>query len=90
MKEIRGEDSGEASVIQMLYVPTLFLIVTTRKQVSVYDMVFFLPLILIPPICSKHLSSRLVVFSYCEAWDFLLRSCYGFLHCGLPDFLHRD
>ena len=40
--------------------------------------------------CSKHLSSRLVVFSYCEAWDFLLRSCYGFLHCGLPDFLHRD
>ena len=51
---------------------------------------FLLPSILTSSICSKHLSSRLVVFSYCEAWDFLLRSCYGFLHCGLPDFLHWD
>ena len=54
------------------------------------DIFFFLPSILTSSICSKYLSSRLVVFSYCEAWDFLLRSCYGFLHCGLPDFLHRD
>ena len=90
MKSIRGEDSGEASVIQMLHVPTLFLTVIIRKPVSVYDIFFFLPSILTSSICSKHLSSRLVVFSYCEAWDFLLRSGHGFLHCGLPDFLHRD
>ena len=90
MKPIRGEDSGEASVIQMLHAPTLFLTVITRKPVSVHDIFFFLPSILTSSICSKHLSARLVVFSYCEAWDFLLRSCYGLLHCGLPDFLHRD
>ena len=50
----------------------------------------FLPSNLTLSICSQHLSSRLVVFSNCEAWNFLLRSCHGFLHCGLPDFLHRD
>ena len=43
-KPIRGEDSGEASVIQMLHVPTLFLTVITKKPVSVLFQ--FLPSIL--------------------------------------------